>query len=91
MAVLSGDGSIVRTPPSPPPLLATLAFLLTLAPVSSLLAESTFEKPTGNLLEQARTLEKANQYDGAIAAYRAYLNTHPDDDKARAALARVLS
>ncbi len=43
------------------------------------------------LLQQAQAREAAQAYDEAIALYRRYLDHRPEDDEARAAIARVLS
>ncbi|WP_447986418.1 tetratricopeptide repeat protein [Nitrospira sp. Nam74] len=42
-------------------------------------------------LAEVRKLEAGKQYGEAIAAYRIYLMQRPDDDEARAALARLLA
>lgn len=74
------------------PLLAAFVFLIATPSAHSLRAESILrDTSTPSLLEQARAIEKTGRYDDAIALYQTYLNTHPDDDAARAGLARVLS
>ena len=44
-----------------------------------------------NTVARARAFEAAQQYEEAIAVYRAYLAKRSDDEEARAALARLLS
>ena len=46
---------------------------------------------TAELLTRAQALEKNDQHSEAISLYRDYLSNHPDDDEARARLARLLS
>ena len=43
------------------------------------------------LLEQAQALERQKQFPEAIAAYRKYVSLRPENDEARAALAKLLS
>lgn len=43
------------------------------------------------ILAQARAFAAEKQYDQAIVGYRAYLAARPEDDEARAGLARLLS
>src|SRR6266516_401950 len=43
------------------------------------------------ILTRARAFEAENQYDQAIASYRAYLVVRPEDDEVRSSLARLLS
>jgi YaiO family outer membrane protein len=59
------------------------------ASAGNLQAEMTSPTP-GSLLERAKTLEAARQYQEAIAVYREYLTLRPDNDDVRGTVAKLL-
>jgi YaiO family outer membrane protein len=66
-----------------------LAFLWAIGSVA--LRAETHARSPRSVLDQAKDLERRQQYPEASAAYRAYLDVRPDDDDARGAVARLLS
>lgn len=71
--------------------MATLFKLVNLFLFLILLVGAAPPRSPTDLLREAKQLEADKRYDDAIGVYRAYLAIRPDNDEARAALARVLS
>lgn len=72
-------------------LLIRWSLVVSLGMIGHLQARAADEPSSRTLIEQAKQLEQAQQYDDAVTLYRAILQQHPENDEIRGALARLLS